>query len=136
MSHSSFATVPKNAAVREDRIFTDIMAGATDEREGLQRLLARSEKDDIIICTKMDRLGRNTADMSRIVDICYKKGTAIRFLENGLSTEEIMGEMVIQILAAVAEAERERILERTVAHRRWELRLCKRIALITHHRSL
>ncbi|ECC7843038.1 recombinase family protein, partial [Salmonella enterica] len=34
----------KNAGVREDRIFTDMMTGATDEREGLQRLLARAEK--------------------------------------------------------------------------------------------
>jgi DNA invertase Pin-like site-specific DNA recombinase len=90
-----------------------MMSGATDERAGLQRLLARAEKDDIILCTKMDRLGRNTADMIRIVDTCYKKGIAIRFLENGLSTEGTMGKMVIQILAAVAEAERERILERT-----------------------
>lgn len=103
----------KSAGVREDRIFTDMMTGATDEREGLQRLLGRAEKDDIIICTKMDRLGRNTADMIHIVDACYKKGIAIRFLENGLSTEGTMGKMVIQILAAVAEAERERILERT-----------------------
>lgn len=103
----------KNAGVREDRIFTDMMTGATDEREGLHRLLARAEKDDVIICTKMDRLGRNTADMIRIVDGCYKKGIAIRFLENGLSTEGTIGKMVIQILAAVAEAERERILERT-----------------------
>lgn len=102
----------KNAGVREDRIFTDMMTGATDEREGLQRLLARAEKDDVI-CTKMDRLGRNTADMIRVVDGCYKKGIAIRFLENGLSTEGTMGKKVIQILAAVAEAERERILERT-----------------------
>ncbi|WP_318532137.1 recombinase family protein, partial [Escherichia coli] len=84
--------------VREDRIFTDIMTGATDEREGLQRLLARAEKDDVIICTKMDRLGRNTADMIRVVDSCYKKGIAIRFLENGLSTGGTMGKMVIQIL--------------------------------------
>lgn len=103
----------KSVGVREDRIFTDMMSGATDEREGLQRLLARAEKDDIIICTKMDRLGRNTADMIHIVDACYKKGIAIRFLDNGLSTEGTMGKMVIQILAAVAEAERERILERT-----------------------
>lgn len=71
----------KSAGVREDRIFTDMMTGATDEREGLQRLLGRAEKDDIIICTKMDRLGRNTADMIHIVDACYKKGISIRFLE-------------------------------------------------------
>lgn len=103
----------KSVGVRDDRIFTDMKSGATDEREGLQQLLTRAEKDDIIICTKMDRLGRNTADMIHIVDACYKKGIAIRFLENGLSTEGTMGKMVIQILAAVAEAERERILERT-----------------------
>ncbi|MBE8614797.1 DNA invertase [Morganella morganii] len=103
----------KKAGVRDDRIFTDMMSGATDEREGLKRLLGRAEKDDVILCTKMDRLGRNTADMIKIVDTCHKKGIAIRFLENGLSTEGTMGKMVIQILAAVAEAERERILERT-----------------------
>ncbi|WP_435896237.1 recombinase family protein (plasmid) [Bartonella heixiaziensis] len=103
----------KNAGVREDRIFTDIRTGSTDKREGLQRLLGRAERDDTILCTKMDRLGRNTADMISIVDSCYKKGVFIRFLENGLSTEGTMGKMVIQILAAVAEAERARILERT-----------------------
>lgn len=99
--------------IREDRIFTDIMTGSTDQREGLQKLLARAEKEDIIVCTKMDRMGRNTADMINIVDHCFKKGIAIKFLENGLSTEGTMGKMVIQILAAVAEAERARILERT-----------------------
>ncbi|WP_455479117.1 recombinase family protein [Bartonella sp. B23] len=103
----------KNAGVREDRIFTDIMTGTTDKRDGLNRLLSRAEKDDAILCTKMDRLWRNTADMISIIDSCYKKGIAIRFLESGLSTEGTMGKMVIQILAAVAEAERARILERT-----------------------
>lgn len=49
--------------------------------------------------------------MIHIVDACYKKGIAIRFLENGLSTEGLMSKMIIPILAAVAEA--ERILERT-----------------------
>nr|WP_280113882.1 recombinase family protein [Yersinia aleksiciae] len=66
----------KCVGVRDVRIFSDIMSGATYEREGLQRLLARVEKDDIIICTKMDRLGRNTADMIYIVGACYKKGIA------------------------------------------------------------
>ncbi|WP_334625548.1 recombinase family protein, partial [Klebsiella pneumoniae] len=48
----------KSAGVREDRIFTDMMTGATDEREGLQRLLGRAEKDDIIICTKMGTVAK------------------------------------------------------------------------------
>ncbi|EQC1082638.1 recombinase family protein [Enterobacter roggenkampii] len=103
----------KSLSARDYRFFTDIMSGATDERERLQQMLVRVEKDDAIICTKMDGLGRNTADMIHIVDACYKTGIAIRFLENGLSTEGTMGKIVIQILAAVAETEREHILERT-----------------------
>ncbi len=43
----------KSSGVRDDRIFTDMMSGATDEREGLQRLLARAEKDDIRHCCKV-----------------------------------------------------------------------------------
>lgn len=40
-------------------------------------------------------------------------GVAIRFLDDGISTEGIMGKMVVTILSAVAQAERQRILERT-----------------------
>ena len=103
----------QSAGVRQDRIFTDKKTGKTDDREGLQRLLIRAEHGDTIICTKMDRLGRNTADMLRIIDKCSQKGIFFRFLETELTTEGAMGKMVVQILAAVAEAERERILERT-----------------------
>ncbi|WP_407695643.1 recombinase family protein [Shewanella psychropiezotolerans] len=44
----------KKAGVRSNRIFTDKMTGSTDKREGLQKLLARAERGDVIICTKMD----------------------------------------------------------------------------------
>jgi DNA invertase Pin-like site-specific DNA recombinase len=40
-------------------------------------------------------------------------GVAIRFLDDGISTEGTMGKMVVTILSAVAQAERQRILERT-----------------------
>lgn len=77
--------------VSSKTVFLLLMLGATGEREGLQRLLARAEKDDIIICKKMNRLGRNTANIICIVYACYKKGITIRFLENWLSTEGSMG---------------------------------------------
>ena len=41
----------KSIGVRDDRIFTDMMSGAPDDRAGLQQLLARADTDDIIICT-------------------------------------------------------------------------------------
>lgn len=103
----------KAEGVRDDRIFSDKASGKNDRREGLQQLLQRAEIGDTIIITKMDRLGRNMLDMVRIVDECSKKSIGIKFLENGLDTSGSAGKMIVQILSAVAESERERILERT-----------------------
>ena len=63
--------------------------------------------------TKLDRLGRDTADMVQLIKEFSIMGVAVRFLDDGISTEGTMGEMVVTILSAVAQAERYRILERT-----------------------
>ena len=105
----------KSAGIREDRIFTDMMTGQRISARGysacwsVQRKMASSSVQKWVALD----VTRNTADMIRVVDGCYKKEIAIRFMENGVSTEGTMWKMVIQILAAEAEAERERILERT-----------------------
>lgn len=101
------------AGVRKDYIFTDIMIETTDGCEGLRSLLKLAEKDDVILCTKMDRLCLNIVDMIKFIDICHNKGIAFRFLENGLSTEGVMGQWVVQTLAAIADAERGWMLEQT-----------------------
>ena len=62
---------------------------------------------------KLDRLGRDTADMVNLIKEFDEMGIAIRFLDDGISTEGTMGKMVVTILSAVAQAERQRILERT-----------------------
>ena len=62
---------------------------------------------------KLDRLGRDTADMIQLIKDFDEMGVSIRFLDDGISTEGTMGKMVVTILAAVAQAERQRILERT-----------------------
>ena len=99
--------------VREDRIFADKASGKNDDRMELSKLRARAEKDDEVLCTKLDRLGRNTRDMIEIIEEFEQKGVHVRFLDDGISTSGAMGKMVITILSAVAEAERSRILERT-----------------------
>jgi DNA invertase Pin-like site-specific DNA recombinase len=83
------------------------------EREGLNLLRLKVENGDMVIVTKLDRLGRDTADMVSLVKEFDKLGVAIKFLDDGISTEGAMGKMVVTILAAVAQAERQRILERT-----------------------
>ena len=71
------------------------------------------EKGDVILVTKLDRLGRDTADMISLIKEFDAIGVSVRFLDDGISTEGTMGKMVVTILSAVAQAERQRILERT-----------------------
>ena len=112
----------KDAGVRKNRIFTDKTSGGSGGdkpngmaslRQGLELLKVKVEKGDVILVTKLDRLGRDTADMINLIKEFDCLGVAVRFLDDGISTEGTMGKMVVTILSAVAEAERARILERT-----------------------
>ena len=103
----------KEEGVEEFRIFTDKASGKNTDREGLETLLNKIEAGDLILVTKLDRLGRNTVDMIQLIDQFDQMGVSVRFLDDGISTEGEMGKMVVTILSAVAQAERARILERT-----------------------
>jgi len=103
----------KEAGVKENRIFSDKASGAKSDREGLNTLKVKVEHGDVILVTKLDRLGRDTADMVNLIKEFNAMGVYVRFIDDGISTEGTMGEMVVTILSAVANAERKRILERT-----------------------
>jgi DNA invertase Pin-like site-specific DNA recombinase len=103
----------KAAGVDQHRIFTDKVSGSHIERKGLQLLQVKVEQSDVILVTKLDRLGRDTADMIQLIKNFDNLGVALRFLDDGISTEGTIGKMVVTILSAVAQAERQRILERT-----------------------
>ncbi|RDD30327.1 resolvase/recombinase [Prosthecochloris sp. ZM] len=104
----------KAAGVKPHRLFTDTESGSsTMHRDGLQVLRHKVEEGDVILITKLDRLGRDTADMIHLIKEFDELGVAVRFLDDGISTEGAMGKMVVTILSAVAQAERQRILERT-----------------------
>jgi DNA invertase Pin-like site-specific DNA recombinase len=99
--------------VKPNRLFTDKVTGSHIDRDGLQLLRVKVEEGDVILVTKLDRLGRDTADMIQLIKEFDEMGVSIRFLDDGISTEGTMGKMVVTILSAVAQAERQRILERT-----------------------
>ncbi len=101
-----------------DYLFTDKASGKDDDRAGLELMKTKAREGDHIVITKLDRLGRNTADMINIIDELHERKITIQFLDDGISTEGAMGRMVVTILSAVAEAERHRILERTNEGRR------------------
>ena len=103
----------KKEGVKPNRIFTDKATGANVNRDGLSLLQVKVEEGDVILVKKLDRLGRDTSDMIQLIKQFDEMGVAIRFLDDGISTEGTMGKMVVTILSAVAQAERQRILERT-----------------------
>jgi len=57
----------RNEGVRANRIFTDKISGVHLNREGLQMLRLKVEEGDIILVKKLDRLGRDTADMIQLI---------------------------------------------------------------------
>ena len=103
----------KESGVKENRIFSDIATGCHAKREGLTLLRMKVEEHDVVLVKKLNRLGRDTADMIQLIKEFDGMGVSIRFLDDGISTEGSMGRMVVTILSAVAQAERHRILERT-----------------------
>ena len=104
----------KEAGVKANRIFTDKASGSSVDRPGLDLLRMKVEDGDAILVKKLDRLGRDTADMIQLLIKAFDaQGVAVRFIDDGISTDGDMGKMVVTILSAVAQAERQRILERT-----------------------
>lgn len=103
----------KAAGVAEHRLFSDKATGSHTARAGLDLLRLKVESGDVVLVTKLDRLGRDTLDMITLIKEFDSAGVGVRFLQDGLDTSGSMGRMIITILAAVAEAERNRILERT-----------------------
>jgi predicted DNA-binding WGR domain protein len=96
--------------VPPSRIFSDKATGSTLDRPGLQTFQVKVEEGDIIMVTKLNQLGCDTADMIQIIKQFDTMGVSVRFLDHHISTEGTMG---ITIPSAVAKAERQRILECT-----------------------
>lgn len=63
---------------------------------------AKVEEGDIILVKKLNRLGRDTADMIQLIKGIDTQGVAVRFIDDGISTDGEMGQMVVTILSAVA----------------------------------
>ena len=98
-------------------VLVDICSGSIPlfERPEGSKLRAMIEREEVyqISVHQLDRLGRDTADMINLIKEFDNMKVAIRFLDDGISTEGTMGKMIVTILSAVAQAERQRILERT-----------------------
>ena len=83
------------------------------ERPVLKELLSKLEAGDKLVATKLDRIARNTVEGIKIIEQLFEKGVAVHILNIGLLENTTMGKFFLTILLAVAEMERNTIMERT-----------------------
>ncbi len=102
--------------VRPQRLIEEHISGsvAAGERPGFTRLLDRMENGDVLIVTKLDRLGRNAMDIRKTVEQLAASDIRVHCLAlGGVDLTSAAGRMTMQVISAVAEFERDLLLERT-----------------------
>jgi DNA invertase Pin-like site-specific DNA recombinase len=93
------------------------VSGAKDRRPSLDQLLAdaRRRRFDVLICWRLDRLGRNLRHLITLLDELQALGIAFVSLAEGIDATTPAGKLQMHILGAIAEFERGRIVERVRA---------------------
>lgn len=100
------------------RVVSETVSGsvAAMERDEFARLVDRLETDDVLIVTKLDRLGRNAMDVRATVEALAGHGIRVHCLAlGGVDLTSPAGKMTMAVIAAVAEFERDLLIERTQA---------------------
>ncbi len=93
------------------------VSGSKDRRPGLDALLkdAKRRKFDVLVCWRLDRLGRNLKHLITLLEDLQAVGVAFVSLAEGIDATTPAGKLQMHILGAIAEFERERIRERVMA---------------------
>nr|WP_195366252.1 recombinase family protein [[Eubacterium] tenue] len=95
------------------KILEEQFTGAKLDRPILNELLNTLKENDTLIVTKLDRLARNTVEGIQIIEGLFAKGVSVHVLNVGLLENTTMGKFFLTTLLAVAEMERNIIIERT-----------------------
>lgn len=105
-------------AIEPRRVIAETVSGsvAAMERTGFAKLVDRLEDGDVLIVTKLDRLGRNAMDVRTTVEALAANGVQVHCLAlGGVDLTSAAGKMTMGVLSAVAEFERDLLIERTQA---------------------
>lgn len=95
-----------------DRIFMDKASAKDTHRTELQKMLTFVREGDTVICESFSRIARNTRDLLSITDELNSKGVKFVSLKESIDTSTPQGEFMLTIFGALAQMERESILQR------------------------
>lgn len=105
-------------AVEPYRIITETISGsvAIAQRPEFTRLLDKMEHGDVLIVTKLDRLGRDAIDVASTVAKLEELGIRVHCLAlGGVDLTSSAGKLTMGVINAVAQFERDLLIERTQA---------------------
>lgn len=101
--------------VPKENIFEDSYTGTKMDRPNFSKLLQLLRPGDTLVVTKLDRFARTAADGAKILTSLIAQGITVNILNMGKADNTPMGKLLITILLAFAEFERDMIVERTQA---------------------
>lgn len=98
-----------------ERVFEDRVSGVTTKRPGLDKALAALAPGDVLVTWRLDRLGRSLQHLIALVDGLKARGCGFQSLHDAIDTTSAGGTLIFNIMGALAQFERELIVERTRA---------------------
>lgn len=114
------STVDQNTARQEvlmkelgvDQVYIDRMSGKNTDRPELKRMMAFVREGDTVIVESISRFARNTRDLLELVEQLSKKNVEFVSKKEAIDTSTPTGKFMLTVFGAVAELEREYILQR------------------------
>ena len=94
-------------------VYKEAYTVTTTDRPIFKEIINKLKQNDTLVVAKLDRLARNTVEGIEIVKEIFKKKASVHVLNVGLLEDTAMGQFFLTTLLAVAELERNQIIERT-----------------------
>lgn len=96
-----------------ERVFRDTISGAKSSRPQFDDMLKMLREGDVVYATRLDRLGRTALDTLTTIAELGKRGVAVVLLRPEIDTRTKEGELMAEVMAHLAEFERDLLIERT-----------------------
>lgn len=101
------------AGVQRENIYLDTYTGHTMERPGFDDLLSKLKAGDEMVVCKLDRFARTAPEGALLVRDLVDRGITVHILNMGIADNSPMGKVMVTVMLAFAEYERDMIVERT-----------------------
>ena len=109
-----------DTGVPRENIFSDSYTGTKLDRPGFDALLKIIQPGDELVVCKLDRFARSSSDGSKLVQKLVSDGISVNILNMGKADNTPVGKLIVTIMLAFAEFERDMIVERTSAGKAYE----------------